>query len=423
MQTSIYETAGVRTGPRRNPSPALRFYEKHRLQKRMTRPVYLDYNATTPVDAAVMKKMLPFFTQHYGNPSSKGHAAGWYADEAVSLAREQVAAAINSAPEEIVFTSGATEAVNLAIKGVAAAYGNKGRHLVTVATEHRAVLATHERLQREGFQVTVLPVSTDGSLDLNTLENSLTGGTILVSIMWANNEIGTLHPMAEISRIVRDRGILLFSDATQAIGKVPVDAACVDLLAFSAHKFYGPKGAGGLFVRRRNPRVRLAPLIDGSGHEGGLRSGTLNVPGIVGAGEAIRMATDGLQEKVARMEVLRDLFENLLTERVPTITVNAAAAPRLPNTSSVTFHGVRAAELTLALRDLAVSTGSACSTGSKRPSPVLKAISLSDEAAFCTVRFSLGRPTTEEEVRFAAKLVAEKAAALLSTRRSALQPV
>ena len=379
----------------------------------MKGPVYLDYNATTPVDQRVIEAMLPYFGTHFGNPSSKGHLFGWTADEACEKAREQLAGLIGAEPKCIVFTSGATEAVNTAVKGVAAAYRSKGRHLITIRTEHRAVLHAHQALEREGFEVTYLGVDSEGRVDLEELEDALREDTILVSAMWANNETGTLHPIEEIAELVRPRGILLMSDATQAVGKVPVSVEHVDLLACSAHKFYGPKGAGALFVRARDPRVQITPLLDGGGHEDGRRSGTLNVPGIVGLGEAARIAGEELDGFLARMTALRDRLESALLD-LPNAFVNTPTAERLPQTTSIRFEGTKGADMMMELRDLAFSAGSACSSGSGKPSHVLSAMGLSEDQSLATLRISLGRFTTDEQVDFAAARLREAVEKLTS---------
>lgn len=366
----------------------------------MKLPIYLDYNATTPVDERVVKRMLPYFTEHYGNASSKGHPFGWMAEEAVEQAREAVAALIASSPREMVFTSGATEAINMALKGVAETYSSKGKHIVTLQTEHKAVLDTCRALERRGFDVTYLPVRPNGLLDIEVLDAALTGETILVAVIWANNETGVVQPIAQIGERVRSRGILFMTDATQAVGKISVTSEPVDLLVCSAHKFYGPKGIGALHIRSRNPRVRLTPLVDGGGQERRLRGGTLNVPGIVGMGAAAEIAHDASDE-ATRMQTLRDYLENTLLQNLAEISINGHTAPRLPQTSNITFRGVEADKLMLALRDLAVSTGSACSSGSKKPSHVLKSMGLTDEDARASIRFSLGRFTTKEEVDYA----------------------
>lgn len=368
----------------------------------MKRPVYLDYNATTPVDPRVLERMLPFFTEHYGNASSKGHAFGWAAAEAVKQAREQVADVIGAAPEEIYFTGGATESLNTAIKGVATTYSRKGRHIITVQTEHKGVLNACKALERDGFSVTYLPVDTAGLIDLNVLEDALRDETILVSVMWANNETGVIQRIPEIASLVRTRGALMLTDATQAFGKIPISIAHADLLTCTAHKLYGPKGIGALYVRRRDPRVRLLPLIDGGSQENGLRAGTLNVPGIVGLGAAAAIAKDGLEEESQRLGGLRDAFERTLRQEISELKVNGAAADRLPHVSNISIPGVASAHLVASLRDLAMSTGSACSSGTGNPSHVLKAMGLTDAEAFATLRISLGRFTTREEIEFAA---------------------
>ena len=367
----------------------------------MKLPIYLDYNATTPVDERVLAQMVPFFTEHYGNASSKGHPFGWAAEEAVEQAREAVAACLGADANEIVFTSGATEAVNAAIKGVAGAYARKGRHLVTVQTEHKAVLDTCRALERQGFAVTYLPVHPNGLLDLDALDAALTDETILVAVMWANNETGVLQPIPEIAERVRARGILFMTDATQAVGKVPVSVDHADLLVCSGHKVYGPKGVGALYVRRRSPRVRLLPLVDGGGQERGVRGGTLNVPGIVGMGAALTLAHAEMHLDATRLQRLRDRLETALMDRLPAVQVNGREAPRLPQTANVTFGGVEAAKLLVALRDVAVSSGSACTSGSNKPSHVLRAMSLPDEDALAALRFSLGRFTTTDEIDYA----------------------
>ncbi len=368
----------------------------------MQTPVYFDYNATTPVDERVMGRMLPYFSERFGNASSTGHAFGWMAEETVEAAREQVAALIGADPHALTFTSGATEALNLALKGAAEAYASKGRHLVTTRTEHKAVLDTCRHLERRGFEVTYLPVDESGLVDLDALQAALTDETVLAAIMWANNETGVLQPVEQIAEIARARGVLFLTDATQAVGKLPVDARHADLLVCSAHKFYGPKGAGALYASRRHPRVRLAPLVDGGGQEDGRRGGTLNVPAIAGMGAAADLAREQMEGDAARLRALRDRLEARPTEALDDVQINGRSAERLPQTSSVTFHGVRAEKLESALRALAVSTGSACSTGSREPSHVLTAMGRSAEEARSTLRFSLGRPTTEEEITFAA---------------------
>jgi cysteine desulfurase len=373
----------------------------------MSAPIYLDYNATTPCDPAVVEAMTPFFAEHFGNPSSN-HAYGWAADEAVEQARERVAALIGAEPGSVTFTSGATEACALALLGAGAAYGGRKHHVVTVATEHKAVLETVAALEHEGFAVTILPVDRDGRLDLDRLRDAVTEKTLVVAVMLANNETGVIGPVAEAAAIAHEKGALVFTDATQAVGKIPVDvdALGADLLALSAHKLYGPKGVGALFVRRRNPRVRLVPLIPGGGQENGLRSGTLNVPGIVGLGQAAVLAAERLDEDRTRLARLRDRFEKGVRTRVGGVQVNGGGAPRLPNTTNLRFDGVTTAKLLPALRGIAASTGSACQVKTAQPSHVLTAMGLSREESFASLRFSLGRPTTAAAVDAALEEIA-----------------
>ena len=374
----------------------------------MPAPIYLDHNATTPVAEDVLDAMIPYFREHYGNPNSD-HALGWAADEAVRQARERTARVVGATPRTIVFTSGATESISLALHGLGEVYGGRRHHIVTLASEHKAVLDTCAALEREGFEVTTLGVGRDGRVDLDALRDALSERTLVVAAMWANNETGVLHPMRAIANIAHEAGALLMADATQAVGKVPVDVEVsgVDLLAFSAHKFYGPKGVGALYVRRRGPNVRLAPLHNGGMQEDGLRGGTLNVPGIVGMGAAAALARRGLAAEAARQTALRDRFETALTAAVPTATVVARDTERLPNTSYVLFDGVRAGDLLPALHGLAASTGAACQTAAQQPSHVLTAMGYSDDEAFSAVRFSLGRPTTAADVDAAVEQVAE----------------
>lgn len=378
------------------------------------RPIYLDYNATTPVDPQVLERMLPYFTERFGNPASKGHRYGLEAEAAVEAAREQVAALLGAEPENVIFTSGATEALNLAIKGVAEASIHRGRHLVTVQTEHRAVLEACRRLEQRGWEVTYLPVDAEGRLDLAALEAALRPETVLLCVMWANNETGVLHPIPEIARLARAHGVPLLVDATQAVGKIPVQVAGIDLLACSAHKFYGPKGVGVLYVRRR-PELRLLPLIDGGGHEQGLRSGTLNVPGIVGMGAAALRASEVMAAEMPRLQALRDRLEQGLRTVLPGVRVNGVGAPRLPQTSSITLEGVRADRLLASVRTLALSAGSACGSGRGKPSHVLRAMGRSDTEAQATLRISLGRFTTEADIDYA---LTELIAAVERLRRS-----
>ncbi len=365
----------------------------------MPLPIYFDYNATTPVDPAVVEAMAPFWGQHFGNPSSN-HAYGWAADEAVEQARERVAALIGAETETVVFTSGASESVALGMLGAGKVYGARKNHVITVATEHKAVLETAWAMEREGFELTILPVDEQGVADLDALREAISERTLMVSMMHANNETGVIGPIVEAAMIAHECGAFLFTDATQAIGKIPVDvdALGVDILALSAHKFYGPKGVGALFVRRKNPRVKLTSIIPGAGQQGGLRGGTLNAPGIVGLGKAAEIASERLLAETEQLAALRDRFENNVLERIPSTNVNGANAPRLPNTSSLRFDDLTTAKLLPELRGLAVSTGSACQTKTAQPSHVLTAMHLTKEQSFGTIRFSIGHPTTEAEV-------------------------
>ncbi len=378
------------------------------------RPVYLDYNATTPVDPQVLACMLPYFTERFGNPSSKGHRYGLEAEAAVEVAREQLAVLLGAEPENLIFTSGATEALNLAIKGVAQALAHRGRHVVTVQTEHAAVLEACRALARRGWEVTYLPVDAEGRLDMAALEAALRPDTVLLCVMWANNETGVLHPIPAIAQLARDRGVPLLVDATQAVGKIPVQVTGIDLLACSAHKFYGPKGVGALYVRRK-PELRLQPLLDGGGQEQGLRSGTLNVPGIVGMGAAAVRAAEVMAEEMSRLQALRDRLEQGLQGALSGVRVNGAGAPRLPQTSSITFEGVRADRLLAAVRTLALSAGSACGSGRGKPSHVLRAMGRTDTEAKATIRISLGRFTTAADIDYA---LTELIAAVERLRRS-----
>ncbi len=374
----------------------------------MARPVYLDYHATTPVDPKVLEAMLPYFTERFGNAASKQHAFGWEAQEAVDRARRQVAELIHASANEIVFTSGASESNNLAIKGVACALRDRGRHVITVATEHKSVLDSCSRLERDGWSVSLVPVDQDGFIDLDALRSAMTDQTTLVSVMAANNEIGVLQPLAEIAAIVPARGALLHSDAAQAFGKVPLDVATagVDLLSLTAHKCYGPKGTGALYVRRQRPKVPVECQIDGGGHENGLRSGTLNVPGIVGLGACAEAARAALPEEARRLAGLRDRLLDGLRAGLQTVRVNGSLERRLPHNLHVSFEGIEGEALLMALGDLAVSTGSACSSGSQAPSHVLTAIGAVGPGAGASIRFGLGRWTTDAEIDFAIDRVA-----------------
>ena len=373
----------------------------------MPRPIYLDYHATTPVDPRVLDAMLPFFTECFGNPASRQHAYGWEAQKAVDTARAQVAALIGAVPGEIVFTSGASESNNLAIKGVAACRRDRGDHLVTVATEHKSVLDTFKKLEKEGWRVTFLPVDREGFIDLDELRAAITDRTVLVSAMMANNEIGTVQPLGEIGAITSERGVLFHTDAAQAAGKVPIDvhAMNVDLLSLTGHKYYGPKGAGALFIRRRKPRIELTCQIDGGGHENGVRSGTLNVPGIVGLGAAAEICRAGLDTERHKLGALRDRLLSLLQAGIENVHVNGPRGDRrLSHNLHVSFPGVDGERLLMAIGDLAVSTGSACSSGSGAASHVLEAIGATAIPG-ASIRFGVGRMTTEDEIEAAAARV------------------
>jgi cysteine desulfurase len=372
-------------------------------------PIYLDHNATTPCDHRVLEVMLPYFTQDFGNAASHSHPFGWKAKEAVDYAREQVANLIGASSSEIIFTSGATEAGNLAIKGVFEMYAGKGNHIITCSIEHKAVLDTCRHLEKLGAEVTYLPVSHKGLVDLDELEAAIKSTTILVAIMYANNEIGTIMPVREIGAIARKHAVLFFTDATQAVGKIPVqvDNDNVDLLAMTAHKMCGPKGTGALYVRRKNPRVRLTAQIDGGGHEKGLRSGTLNVPGIVGLGKACQICQQEMLLDAERLSRLRDKLEEALLS-LGEVYVNGSKENRLPHVTNLCFKHVDSNGLLMALqKNIALSSGSACTSATPEPSYVLKAIGLSDELAHSSLRFSLGRKTTEEQIDYTIEQVSK----------------
>lgn len=369
-------------------------------------PIYLDNNATTRMDPRVLDTMLPYFTENFGNAASRSHPFGWKAEEAVDYSREQIAKLINADEREIIFTSGATESDNLALKGVADMYVRKGDHIVTVVTEHKAVLDTARQLEKLGKKVTFLSVGVDGLIDLNELENVITDKTVLVSVMFANNEIGVIQPIKEIVKIAHTKGALFFTDATQAVGKIPVDVEDygIDLMAFSAHKMYGPKGVGALYVRRKNPRVKVTAQMDGGGHERGMRSGTLNVPSIVGFGKACELCSNELLDDAVRTSRLRDKLETELT-KIEESYVNGHKQHRLPHVSNISFKYVEGEGLMMGIKDIAVSSGSACTSASLEPSYVLKALGLDDELAHSSLRFGLSRFTTEEEIDFAVESV------------------
>jgi cysteine desulfurase len=372
-------------------------------------PIYMDNHATTPVDPRVLAEMLPYFTEKFGNAASRNHSYGWEAEQAVDQARARIASAIHARANEIIFTSGATESDNLAIKGVAEMHREKGNHIVTCAIEHKAVLDTCQRLEKHGCRVTYLPVQSDGLIDLDDLRQALTPETILVSIMAANNEVGVLEPIAEIGRLCRERGVLFHSDATQAVGKVPLDVEeeCIDLLSISAHKMYGPKGVGALYVRSKNPRVRLTAQMDGGGHERGMRSGTLNVAGIAGLGKACEIAQAELPEESCRLAGLRNRLRDKILGALDEVHINGSMERRLPGNLNLSFAYVEGESLLMGISDVAVSSGSACTSASLEPSYVLKAMGTGEELAHSSIRFGLGRFNTEAEVDYVAGRVIE----------------
>jgi cysteine desulfurase len=365
-------------------------------------PIYLDYNSTTPCDERVVETVLPYFTKHFGNAASKTHALGWYAEEAVEFAREQIADLIGAEKNEIVFTSGATEAINLALKGIVETYASKGNHIITSNIEHKAVLDACKHLEKQGVEVTYLPVNAEGLISSQQVEEAIRPHTILVAIMHANNEIGTINPVCEIGMITRKHNVLFFTDATQAIGKIAVSVNDdnIDIMAFSSHKIYGPKGVGALYVRRKNPRVKLIAQIDGGGHERGMRSGTLNVPGIVGFGKAAELCKEEIKSDLHPVTMLRDKLENALLN-LNEVYVNGSKEFRLPNVTNLSFKNVEGQALMMSInKEIAISSGSACTSASLEPSYVLKALGMNDELAHSSIRFSLGRFTTEEEIDF-----------------------
>lgn len=372
-------------------------------------PIYLDNNATTPCDPRVVDTMVPFFTNNFGNAASRNHSFGWIAEEAVDYAREQVAKLIGADPKEIIFTSGATEADNLAIKGVYEMYASKGNHIITTTIEHKAVLDTCKHLEKQGAEVTYLPVNGEGMINLEDLEKAITPKTILVAIMYANNEVGTVNPMKEISAIAKKHGVLVMTDAVQAVGKIPVDVNKdgIDLMAFTAHKMYGPKGVGALYVRRKNPRVKVTAQLDGGGHERGMRSGTLNVPGIVGFGKACEICMNEMQSDTERIVKLRDKLENGLLQ-VEESYLNGHKTNRLPHVTNISFKHVEGEGLLMGInKNIALSSGSACTSASLEPSYVLKALGLGDDLAHSSLRFGLSRFTTEDEVDYTIKAVTD----------------
>jgi cysteine desulfurase len=373
----------------------------------MKLPIYMDYHATTPMDPRVFEAMKPYFLQTFGNAASRNHSFGWEAEEAVEKSRKQIASLIGATAKEIVFTSGATESNNLALKGVAEMYAEKGNHIITAATEHKAILDTCKRLEKHGVRVTYLPVQTNGLVDLEQLQAAITDKTILISIMYANNEIGVIQPIAELGKIAKSKGVLLHTDATQAVGKVPVNVIKdnVDLMSLSGHKMYGPKGVGALYVRRKSPRVQITAQMDGGGHERGMRSGTLNVPGIVGLGEACALCQAEMPEESKRMAFLRDKLMHKLQSELDETYINGTMEHRLPNNLNISFAYVEGESLLMGINDIAVSSGSACTSATLEPSYVLKALGAGDDLAHSSIRFGLGRFNTEEEVDYVAAKV------------------
>jgi cysteine desulfurase len=375
----------------------------------MKMPLYLDNHATTPLDPRVLEAMMPYLTDQFGNSASRNHAYGWVAEEATEKARKQIADLIGANSKEIIFTSGATESNNLAIKGVAEMYAERGNHIITAATEHKAILDTCKHLEKKGCKVTYLPVQQDGLVDLQQLRDAITDKTILVSIMYANNEIGVIQPIAEIGKICKEKGVLFHTDAVQAAGKVPVNVIKdnVDILSLSGHKLYGPKGVGALYVRRRNPRVQLTSQIDGGGHERGMRSGTLNVPGIVGLGKACELCQQEMATESVRLRELRDRLKDRLLAELDECYINGTMEHRLPNNLNISFAYVEGESLLMGINDIAVSSGSACTSATLEPSYVLKALGAGDDIAHSSIRFGLGRFNTQADIDYASAKVIE----------------
>lgn len=371
----------------------------------MQLPIYLDNHATTPMDPRVLDAMLPYFREHFGNAASRNHAFGWQAEEAVEKSRKQIASLIGANSKEIIFTSGATESNNLAIKGVAQMYAEKGNHIITAATEHKAVLDTCKHLEKEGIRVTYLPVMGDGRVDVDMVRDSITDKTILVSVMYANNEIGVVHPIREIGAVCKERGVLFHTDGVQAAGKIPVNVIedNIDLMSVTGHKMYGPKGVGALYVRRRNPRVQLTAQMDGGGHERGMRSGTLNVPGIAGFGEAAEISQKEMASEMERARGLRDKLKATLEASLEEVYTNGSMEHRLPHNLNMSFAYVEGESLLMGINDVAVSSGSACTSATLEPSYVLKALGLGDDLAHTSIRFGIGRFNTAEELDYTAQ--------------------
>jgi len=372
-------------------------------------PIYMDNHATTPVDPRVLEEMLPYFKEKFGNSASRNHAFGWAGEEGVEIARERIAKLIGATAKEVIFTSGATESDNLAIKGVAEMYKQKGNHIITAVTEHKAVLDTCKRLEKYGYRVTYLPVLKNGLIDLDDLKRAMDDKTILVTIMFANNEIGVIQPVEEIGKLCRERGVIFHTDATQAVGKVPVDVnkQNIDVMSISAHKMYGPKGVGALYVRRKNPRVQISPIIDGGGHERGMRSGTLNVPGIVGLGKACAIASEEMAAEAVHLAALRERLRDRIMSRLDEVYINGTMEHRLPGNLNISFAYVEGESLLMGINDIAVSSGSACTSATLEPSYVLKALGTGDDLAHSSIRFGIGRFNTEAEVDYVADRVVE----------------
>jgi cysteine desulfurase len=372
-------------------------------------PIHLDNHATTPADPRVVDAMLPYFTEKFGNSASRNHAFGWAAEEAVEIARAQIAKLINASPKEIIFTSGATESNNLAIKGVAEMYREKGNHIITQVTEHKAVLDTCKRLEKYGYEVTYLPVQKDGRINLDDLRKAITPKTILISIMYANNEIGVVQPIEEIGKIAKEKGVFFHVDGVQAAGKIPVDVQRdgIDLLSISAHKIYGPKGVGALYVRRKNPRVQLSAIIDGGGHERGMRSGTLNVTGIIGLGKACELCQQEMAAETVKLSRLRDRLKEGIMSKLDECYINGSMEHRLPHNINISFAFVEGESLLMGINDIAVSSGSACTSATLEPSYVLKALGVGEDLAHTSIRFGIGRFNTEEEVDYVVGRVVE----------------
>ncbi len=389
--------------PQAQPQP------QHFASKDVKLPVYMDNHATTQMDPRVLDEMLPFFIEKFGNAASRNHSFGWAAEEGVETARERVAKLIGATTKEVIFTSGATESDNLAIKGVAEMYREKGNHIITAVTEHKAVLDTCKRLEKYGYRVTYMPVQKDGLVDLDDLKRAMDDKTILVTIMYANNEIGVLQPVAEIGKLCHERGVIFHTDATQAIGKVPVDVVKqnIDLASISAHKMYGPKGVGALYVRRKNPRVQVSAIIDGGGHERGMRSGTLNVPSIVGLGKACAIASEEMSREAVKLAGLRDRLRDRIMGRLDEVYINGSAEHRLPGNLNISFAYVEGESLLMGINDIAVSSGSACTSATLEPSYVLKALGTGDDLAHSSIRFGIGRFNTQAEVDYVADRVVE----------------